>query len=159
QQRRLWRPQRNEGSCYRFLSVLKLSGGIDVAALKATLTEVVSRHEILRTTFRPIPGLKDAAQVVSQASEFSLDEMVLEGASREEVDAAAEAVFCRELAGDFDLENGPALRAVLAAMPGGEYLLFLGAPALCADAETEKYLAREIFETYRLLIAGSELSV
>src|SRR5262245_7341687 len=94
QQRRLWQLQRDNGSCYRFLSVLKLSEGVDVAALKATLTKIVSRHEILRTIFRPIPGLKDAVQIVSDAYEFSLDEIVLECTNQEKMDAGAEAIFC-----------------------------------------------------------------
>src|SRR5215218_5298337 len=52
-QQRLWfLDQLEPGTAlYNVPSALRLTGRLDVAALRRTLNEIVSRHEVLRTTF------------------------------------------------------------------------------------------------------------
>jgi len=57
-QQRLWflHQMEPEGAAYNVPAALRLSGGLDVAALGRTLDEVVRRHEVLRTGFGSVDG-------------------------------------------------------------------------------------------------------
>ncbi|WP_067571699.1 non-ribosomal peptide synthetase [Nocardia acidivorans] len=57
-QRRLWLSHRMdpESAAYNMLLGLRLTGALDVSALTAALTDVVERHEALRTWFPEIDG-------------------------------------------------------------------------------------------------------
>ncbi|MFH1857371.1 MAG: condensation domain-containing protein, partial [Candidatus Omnitrophota bacterium] len=65
-QRRLWfLEQMEKGSpAYNMPSALHLIGSLNLAALRRSITEIVRRHEILRTTF----PVKDGSPVQSIAS-------------------------------------------------------------------------------------------
>src|SRR5262249_25454571 len=58
-QERIWFLRRlaGDGAAYHFQMALRLRGRLDVGALERALTEVVRRHEILRTTFREVDGV------------------------------------------------------------------------------------------------------
>ncbi len=58
-QQRLWliNQLRAQTSAYHLPIVLRLAGALDVAALRAALTAVVARHEIMRTTLAPAGGV------------------------------------------------------------------------------------------------------
>ncbi|MEV6069940.1 amino acid adenylation domain-containing protein [Nocardia sp. NPDC052001] len=58
-QQRLWLAQRMdpESAAYNMLLGLRLSGELDVSALTAALTDVVERHEALRTSFPEVDGV------------------------------------------------------------------------------------------------------
>ncbi|MCP3893933.1 MAG: hypothetical protein GY706_04800, partial [Bacteroides sp.] len=64
---------------YNIPSALKLSGKLDVGALKNSLNEIVRRHEILRTTYR----LQDenVIQVVAPLSPIAFPVVDLQGYS------------------------------------------------------------------------------
>ncbi|MFF2552804.1 amino acid adenylation domain-containing protein [Nocardia sp. NPDC058058] len=58
-QQRLWLAQRMdpESAAYNMLLGLRLTGALDVSALTAALTDVVERHEALRTSFPEVDGV------------------------------------------------------------------------------------------------------
>src|SRR5687768_1911559 len=76
QQRQLWRLQ-NESTAFRAQCVVLLKGNLDKKILAETVNEVVQRHEILRTTFRQIPGLKHPIQIITEDRPIELDEIDL----------------------------------------------------------------------------------
>src|SRR4028118_1851163 len=76
QQRRAWQMQQD--SAVRVSqSLVRLDGDLDAAALAASLDEVVRRHEILRTAFQRVPGLKVPVQVVTEPAPVILDQVDL----------------------------------------------------------------------------------
>jgi acyl carrier protein len=66
-QQRLWfLDQLEPGSAfYNVPTAVRLQGELNVEALERTLTEIVRRHEVLRTVFQSVNG--DAVQVIGEA--------------------------------------------------------------------------------------------
>ena len=71
-QQRLWFIDQLEpgSSLYNIPLALRLSGPLDVAVLQRCLSEVLRRHEVLRTTFRTVAG--EPVQEVRPATPFTL---------------------------------------------------------------------------------------
>jgi amino acid adenylation domain-containing protein len=75
QQRRLWR-LRDVPLTVR--AEVELAGPLDREALLAAFARIVARHDILRTSFRMIPGLRTPVQDVGEAPSASALEISLE---------------------------------------------------------------------------------
>jgi len=70
-QQQLWfLDQLNPGEAYYNIPrALRLSGWLNVMALEQSLSEIIRRHEVLRTTFDAIQG--EPSQIVSPSVPFS----------------------------------------------------------------------------------------
>ena len=126
QQEHLWRS-------YPSGPVLAVHCLIDVGeaasdAVQTALGLVVERHEILRTTFVRRQGLKLPNQVINERLDIAW----------QDADAAGHA----DQVGD--LGRGPVLRAGFLVETGGNRLLALTIPAVCADARSLIVLASEL---------------
>src|SRR5262245_49765816 len=57
-QRRMWvlHQMDPQSPAYNILSAVRLTGVLDTTALKASLNEIIRRHEILRTCFQTVEG-------------------------------------------------------------------------------------------------------
>jgi amino acid adenylation domain-containing protein/non-ribosomal peptide synthase protein (TIGR01720 family) len=141
QQRRVWLQQRS-GDAFHGQLALMIAGDLDGGRLREALRSVVRRHEILRTVFRRLPGMKVPTQAVLPELEPAWREVELRG--EEEV----ERFLGEEQRAPFDFAAGPLLRAALARVGEGRNLLALGLPALCADAQTLANLMRELASAY-----------
>ncbi|GAA2442210.1 non-ribosomal peptide synthase/polyketide synthase [Streptomyces glaucus] len=143
-QQRLWFLDRFEpGSTeYTTLSVLRLRGRLDEAALRAALDGLVARHEALRTTFAEQDG--QARQIVHPP--YPVDPPVddLTGAGPGALDALLE----REAATPFDLARGPLLRARLARLAADEHVLVLAVHHIVTDGWSVAVLGRDLAELY-----------
>ena len=136
-QRRLWFLHRLEGpsATYNSPLVLRLSGVLDVAALRAALGDVVGRHESLRTVFAEVDGVPfqrvlDVAEVELAVGE--LGPGVLREAARYEFDLAREIPF----------------RAWLFVAGPGEWVLVLVLHHIAADGWSLGPLARDLAAAY-----------
>ncbi|MFJ9567969.1 condensation domain-containing protein, partial [Streptomyces fuscichromogenes] len=108
-QRRLWFLAQLEGPSptYNLPVVLRLDGQVDVEALRAALTDVVARHEVLRTVFPADGG--EPYQRVCEVAELGEIVRVAEAAGREEADELVAA----ETRHGFDLAEEIPVRALL----------------------------------------------
>ncbi|MER5303568.1 non-ribosomal peptide synthase/polyketide synthase [Streptomyces lasiicapitis] len=144
-QQRLWFLDRfAPGSTeYTTLSVLRLRGSLDEAALRAALDGLVARHESLRTTFAEEDGR--ARQVVHPpyAVELPLDVL-----SATDQDAQLDAVLDRAAETPFDLDAGPLLRARLARLTADEHVLVLAVHHIVTDGWSGAVLGRDLSELY-----------
>ncbi|MGA5036763.1 non-ribosomal peptide synthase/polyketide synthase [Streptomyces capoamus] len=141
-QQRLWFLDRFEpGSTeYTTLSVLRLRGPLDHAALRSALDGLVARHETLRTTFAEHDG--QARQVVHPARPVHLAVDDLPDT------AALDALLDRAAATPFDLATGPLFRARLARLAAGDHALVLAAHHIVTDGWSTGVLARDLGELY-----------
>ena len=91
---------------------LRIGGPVDVSVLERCFTEIVRRHEILRTTFESVDG--SLVQVVHPAAEgFPVRVVDLTSVSSKEGDSEALRVSEDEARRPFDLTAGPLIRALL----------------------------------------------
>ncbi|MEW2167700.1 non-ribosomal peptide synthase/polyketide synthase [Streptomyces sp. NPDC007084] len=144
-QQRLWFLDRFEpGSTeYTTLSVLRLTGPLDPAALRTALDGLVARHESLRTTFAEHDGR--ARQIVHPPAPLDLRVEDCDGP------AAVDALVESEAARPFDLGTGPLLRARLARLTGPdpeEHVLVLALHHIVTDGWSMGVLGRDLGELY-----------
>jgi len=151
QQRRLWHAQQ-ENAAFRAQCVVAIRGRLSVKTLREALRRVVRRHEILRTTFCYLPGIKTPVQVINDDAPYAWGVGDLSDARDE---SALEQLCERERETAFDPERGPVLRALLV-KGGARRLLILTLPALCADARTLTNLAGELARAYSAASRGGE---
>ncbi len=139
-QRALWLLQRMEpGSpAYNLTSAFRVPELLDVGRLERGLARVVSRHRILRSTFRP--HRDGALQVVHPPSPIEVE--ALEAGEGEALAAAV-----REVRRPFDLETGPLVRLLLVEEPR-ERLLVLVLHHILADERSLGFLWRELADGY-----------
>jgi hypothetical protein len=71
-QQRLWLLERLEPgtAAFNMSAAVRLTGALDVQALEQSLTEVVRRHESLRTTFTEVDG--EPVQVIASNGDVGL---------------------------------------------------------------------------------------
>ncbi|MFG2633928.1 non-ribosomal peptide synthase/polyketide synthase [Streptomyces sp. NPDC048362] len=141
-QQRLWFLDRFEpdGTEYTTLSVLRLRGPLDQAALRAALDGLVARHEALRTTFEEHDG--QARQIVHPPYPVEVPVADLADA------AALDALLAGEAATPFDLAAGPPLRARLGRLAADHHVLVLAVHHIVTDGWSLGVLGRDLGELY-----------
>jgi amino acid adenylation domain-containing protein/FkbM family methyltransferase len=153
QQRRLWLLQQDIAP-YTAQCVVSMKGQLNTAALKAALETVTNRHEILRTTFRSLPGVKTAFQVVADQETPRWQEVRIDG--NQSPDPPVEEWVEPESRPSFDLEGGPVVHACLYDLEEESHVLAISLPALCADSISLTNLVQEVAETYEAAIDAVE---
>jgi amino acid adenylation domain-containing protein len=153
-QQRMWFLQQldPESPAYNLQTSVPLPGPIDLAALRRSLTEVVRRHEILRTTFRLMGA--EPVQVVEPPSRVALRTQDVGGASPEATEAAAWLARTQEVRRLFDLQRGPLFRTTLLRLGDDLYELLLTQHHIVTDGWSIAVLIEEILALYRDFRAG-----
>jgi amino acid adenylation domain-containing protein len=153
-QQRLWfLSQLEPGSpAYNMPFGLRLSGPLNVSALRGTFEAIVRRHESLRTVFRAAGGVPRQAVLPAGAADLPLiDLSALPAAERElQLRAEAEAAFWRPV----DLERGPLVRAQLFRLAAHEHAVGFCLHHIVSDAWSIGVLVREITALYGAAVQG-----
>ncbi|MGB3696826.1 MAG: amino acid adenylation domain-containing protein, partial [Gordonia sp. (in: high G+C Gram-positive bacteria)] len=145
-QQRLWFLNRlNPGDAtYNVPIALRLTGALDVAALRAAVVDVVARHEVLRTTFPEIDG--EAFQLVHPIDEIESSLPWTVVTSREEIEAQATR--------GFDLTAQWPLRIVLWPISETEHVLAAISQHIAMDGESLRPLVTDVITAYAARAAG-----
>jgi len=158
-QERVWFLQELDPSsiAYNFQATLRIRGRLDVAALEQSLTKMVRRHEILRTTFfqkegRPLQAVHDPFPV-------PLPVIDLEAVAREQLGATTAELIRKEMAAQFDVGQLPLIRWVLFALGQQEYLLLHIEHHFVHDGWSFNLFLGELLEIYKALAAGKAPSL
>ncbi|MFD9887668.1 amino acid adenylation domain-containing protein, partial [Streptomyces alboflavus] len=143
-QRRLWFIHRFEGpsATYNIPLVLRLTGALDVDAMRAAIGDVVERHESLRTLIAEAPDGTPHQQIVP-LSEASFDVPLMDVPADEWRAAVAKAA-----AHTFDLGVEIPVRATLFRTDPQEHVLVLVLHHIAGDGESAAPLARDISAAY-----------
>ena len=151
-QRRLWFLNRldESGGLYNIPAAIRLRGDLDVPALGAALSDVVARHEPLRTVFPEVNGRP--RQEVRSAAERVFDALRPEPLSPEAAGNLLEGAAHRR----FDLDTELPVAARLVRLGRGEHLLVLVVHHVAADGWSLRPLLRDLSTAYRARIRGAE---
>lgn len=153
-QQRLWFLDRMApgNSFYNIAAAYRLSGRLDQTALTRALSEIVTRHEALRTTFPAKDGVP--SQVISLPSAVSLPLIELGGVSSEELEAEARRLVAEEAGRPFDLTRGPLLRVRLLRFHAEDHVLVLVVHHIVADRWSLGVFTRELAALYAAFVEG-----
>ncbi|MGW7303386.1 amino acid adenylation domain-containing protein, partial [Streptomyces sp. NPDC054829] len=148
-QRRLWFLNRLEGAnaTYNEYEAFRLSGELDVAALRAALDDVVTRHEALRTVFPDVEGEPFQRILAAEEAGIGLDTV---SAAATELGPLVEARVRRT----FDLGVDLPVRASLFVVGPTEHVLLLVMHHIACDGWSMTPLARDVSAAYEARCAG-----
>jgi acyl transferase domain-containing protein/glutamate/tyrosine decarboxylase-like PLP-dependent enzyme/acyl carrier protein len=136
----------NVGSAYNIPMAFTLRGSLDDADLQASFTEVIRRHDSLRTRFATVDGV--ATQLIDPAPAFELPIFDLQHLSENERPSEARRVADELVRKPFDLEVAPLFRAGLIRLDPTEHWLVITAHHLISDGWSMELLIREIAAIY-----------
>ncbi len=155
-QQRLWFLDQliPDNALYNVPASVRLTGDLNPAALEGALSQVVNRHDALRTTF----GLSDGVplQTVSPQAGLTLSRLDLS-----HLDAAAREGELNRLAAaearrPFNLSSGPLMRATLVLMGSLEHVLLLTMHHIICDGWSIGVLIREAVTCYQSIARGEQ---
>ncbi|MCC6557807.1 MAG: amino acid adenylation domain-containing protein, partial [Polyangiaceae bacterium] len=153
-QERLWfLDQLSPGSAvYNVPLAMRLGAPIDARALERALTEIVRRHEALRTTFIREGG--GGAQVIGPARAAPLRRVDLSRSLPAAREAEAARLAAEEAAAPFDLARGPLMRSALIRLGPADHVLLLTLHHIVFDGWSTGVLTRELGALYDAFVAG-----
>jgi amino acid adenylation domain-containing protein len=158
-QERLWfLEQLQPGSAvYNICRVSRLTGQLNIAALEASLTEILRRHDILRSQIRVIDG--QPMQLTTSAPEFKLHFTDLRSLTGTELDEEVRDQIRSEGERQLDFSAGLFLRALLLQISDDQHILVLTTHHIVSDAWSMGILTRELWAHYQARANGKPLSL
>jgi Condensation domain len=153
-QQRLWFLEQLEpgSNLYNIGRALRLSGRLDLPALKATLSEIIRRHESLRTTFTTVKGVP--VQRVASEAQVSVEIVDLAESPETDKEAFAERFAKEDAARSFDLATGPLARFTLLKLDPSDWVLVFTIHHIVSDGWSTQVLLREMALLYEAFCDG-----
>ena len=148
-QQRLWFLDQLEpnSAVYNIPDMQQFSGPLNLAALERSMSELIRRHESLRTTFQSIDG--EPVQVIAEAQPRKIEVIDLSHLPQGEREAEAQRMARDEGEVPFDLSRGPLFRFRLVKLEEEEHLLLLTMHHIIADGWSLGVLGRELSALYQ----------
>lgn len=130
----------------------RLEGPVDVAVLERAFSELVRRHEALRTTFRIAHGR--GVQVVGEARGISVPVLDLSHLFGDHQDRAVAKAVERLALEPFDLRHGPLFEPHLLRLEAQSHILVIRTHHIVWDDLSVGVFIREISALYSAFLAG-----
>ncbi|HET6364287.1 MAG TPA: amino acid adenylation domain-containing protein [Nitrospirota bacterium] len=143
-QQRLWFLDQLEPETplYNIPQAFRISGALNVGALRQTFEAIVTRHESLRTTFSAVEGVP--VQCIADKGSISLPVIDLTGLLEADRENEARRLAAEEFRRPFDLARGPLLRVSLLRLGDKEHILLLTQHHIISDGWSLGVLIREM---------------
>jgi len=160
QQEHVWLLQGGEAavSPYRSQCAVRIEGDLDKDTLRAALREVIHGHEILRTTFRCLPGTTGPLQVIAETGGVLEQDHDFTGLTPEAQESGMEGLLGDMRRLPFDFAAGPLVRVSLVALSPRQHALLISVPALIADAAGLRIFVHELTRAYEACRRGETWS-
>lgn len=153
-QERLWFLYQLEpdSAVYNIPIAIRLEGSLNIPALEQALSEIVRRHEALRTTFSAVE--EKPVQVIASAQTLKLPVVNLSELPEAESKLEAQRLATEEVRLPFDLVRGPLLRIKLLCLRPEEHVLILAMHHIISDGWSLGVLFGEITALYKAFSTG-----
>ncbi len=144
-QERLWFIHQLEGTVqYHIPAVLRLSGIVNIEALRYALQQIVSRHEVIRTVIR---------EINDQPYQFILDNVApdfieADGSRYQNNPEALQNQIQQFIQAPFDLTSDLMVRAGLIRISEEEHVLMVSMHHIASDGWSISILVKELVELY-----------
>ncbi len=158
-QQRLWFLHQldPESSLYNNVGIYRFEGVLERAALLRSLQEIVTRHEVLRTTFASKEG--QPIQRISPGGAVDVPLLDLSGLDADSLETEFLRVSRAATAEPFDLESGPVFRFLLLRLGLSTHVLLAIIHHIASDGWSFGALLEQIETHYRKnLGAGPDVS-
>ncbi|MEM7342891.1 MAG: amino acid adenylation domain-containing protein, partial [Chloroflexota bacterium] len=153
-QQRLWFLDQLEGPnpTYNIPTALKLTGSLNIVALRQSLAEIVRRHESLRTNFTNTLG--EATQIIQSGLSLKLPIVDLQHLSETAQASACERLAEAESLTPFSLTTDLMIRGQLLVLDENTYILLITMHHIASDGWSIGVLVRELTTLYEAFTQG-----
>ncbi|MEH2225052.1 amino acid adenylation domain-containing protein [Nostoc sp.] len=150
-QQRMWflYQLENQSPFYNEGLQLRVAGVLNIEALQQSINEIISRHEILRTTFPAVGG--KPLQIISPSLTINIPVLDLQSLEESE----AQQIVTKEARQPFDLSNGPLLRVTLLRLGPESHVLVLIMHHIITDGWSMGIFIKELSNLYRAFTIDS----
>lgn len=152
-QERLWFVEQLHpgNTAYNEPAALQIDGTLDLSLFQRCLTEVINRHEILRTTFPVIQG--QPMQQIAPTLEVPLSIVDLQ-ISAEQQSATIQQWIQTEAQRPFDLMQGPLWWVTVLQLGDRQQIILFTLHHIISDGWSKGVLVHELVTLYRAFAAG-----
>jgi amino acid adenylation domain-containing protein len=152
-QQRLWFLSKlePENPFYNQPTALKLNGELNIAVLKQSLTELIRRHEPLRTTFSSNPAGK-TLQIINPPREVVLPVINLQQLNPTSQQQEIEQLASLEAQKVFNLEQDRPLRVTLLKLNPDQHIILFTTHHIITDEWSISILVREVSTLYQAFL-------
>ncbi|MBW4507955.1 MAG: amino acid adenylation domain-containing protein [Scytonematopsis contorta HA4267-MV1] len=153
-QERLWFLEQLEtdNPFYNIPGTFLLKGNLNLKVLQQSLSEIIRRHEVLRTSFQIVNGTP--VQVINQEATTNINLVDLQQHSEKERQTLLQQLVQKEAITPFNLEVAPFIRCTLVQMSSTEYVLLLTMHHIISDAWSVGVLIQELSSLYKAFCEG-----
>ncbi|MBV8819244.1 MAG: hypothetical protein JO022_12860, partial [Acidobacteriaceae bacterium] len=131
---------------------VRIAGPLKLTVLEQSLTEIVRRHEPLRTTFTRRNG--ELVQVIAPPAPFRVPVIDLSGLPDAEREAEVQRQALEQVQQPFDLERGPLFHVAFYRLDDADHAVLLTRHRMILDGWSSGVLLREMLALYMAFAAG-----
>ncbi|MBG1241150.1 non-ribosomal peptide synthetase [Nostoc sp. NZL] len=139
-------------SAYQFQESLRFKGYLNISILEQSLSEILRRHEIFRTTFPAIEG--KLVQVIHPPQAVVLTVIDLQNVPKAEQEAEVQRLTDEAIQKPFDISQLPLIRWKLLKLSDQEYVLVHVEHHMVHDGWSFNLFLRELLTLYQAFSEG-----
>ncbi|WP_392534212.1 amino acid adenylation domain-containing protein [Nostoc sp. C117] len=153
-QERLWFLDQLSGpsATYNIPTVVRINGDLDINALQQALSEIVRRHEVLRTSFQTVNGTP--IQVIHPSATININLVDLQQVADTECETLLRQQVQLEAITPFDLKIAPLIRCNFLQLSPREYVLLMTTHHIVSDGWSMGVFIAELSALYQAFCAG-----
>ncbi len=161
-----------ENTAYNLPMAVRLDGRLDLTALAQSFSQIIQRHESLRTTFTH-NGTKQPQQVIHPAIEVYFTSVIwpdlpsghnhvlidLRPVSEQECDHVVPQLMREEIARPFNLATGPLMRTMVLQLADESHIVLLTTHHIVSDGWSMGVLINEALSFYVTFATGQPVTL